>query len=250
MCDQRERLMDYLYDEAAPADRQGVEAHLETCGDCRTEMRAFRRVRQDLLAWDVPEYESVWTPFVPTPVAPWYQQVPTWAMATAAGLMFMLGTAGGFAANVLLVEPPTQSAAVAPVNESSNATSDAPVMMATSVAPATTASVVPPGLDEAAVRALIQGEIASSGVVRVASTAPGFTPAMRQALLEQTEELVYNRHKQQWDLMGQFATRVQGDLARERQASQIELGNLRDQIAGLQQTVNFLVTQQSARGQQ
>jgi len=237
MCDQRERLMDYLYDEAAPADRQGVEAHLETCGECRSEMRAFRRVRQDLLAWEVPAYESVWTPFAPAPVAPWYQQVPTWAMATAAGLMIMLGAAGGFAANTLLVGPPASSAAIASV--------EVPVPE-----PAVTASVVPPGLDEAAVRALIQGEIASSGVVRVANTAPGFTPAMRRELLEQTEELVYSRHKQQWDLMGQFATRVQGDLARERQASQIELGHLRDQIAGLQQTVNFLVTQQNARGQQ
>jgi len=246
MCDQRERLMDYLYDEAAPADRQGVEAHLEACGDCRTEMRAFRRVRQDLLAWEVPAYESVWTPFAPTPVAPWYQQVPAWAMATAAGLMIMLGTAGGFAANAWLTETTTQSTAIASVD----APATAPVMMATSAEPELTASVVPPGLDEAAVRALIQGEIASSGVVRVANTAPGFTPAMRRELLEQTEELVYSRHKQQWDLMGQFATRVQGDLARERQASQIELGHLRDQIAGLQQTVNFLVTQQSARGQQ
>lgn len=246
MCDQRERLIDYLYDEAAPADRQGMEAHLEACGDCRGEMRAFRRVRQDLLAWEVPAYDSVWTPFAPAPVAPWYQQVPAWAMATAAGLMVMLGTAGGFAANALLVGSPDQSAALASVEEPANT----PVMMATSVAPEPTTSMVPPGLDEAEVRALIQGEIASSGVVRVANTAPGFTPAMRRDLLEQTEELVYNRHKEQWDLMGQFATRVQGELARERQASQIELGNLRDQIAGLQQTVNFLVTQQNARGQQ
>lgn len=241
MCDQRERLMDYLYDEAAPADRQGVEAHLEACGDCRGEMRAFRRVRQDLLAWEVPAYESVWTPFAPTPVAPWYRQVPTWAMATAAGLMFVLGTAGGFAANALLVASPDQVAVVE--------STDAPAVMAR-VEQDMAAPIVPPGLDEAAVRALIQGEIAASGVVRVANTAPGLTPAMRQALLEETEALVYNRHKQQWELMGEFATGVQDDLARERQASQIELGNLRSQIAGLQQTVNFLVTQQSGRGQQ
>jgi anti-sigma factor RsiW len=237
MCDQRERLMDYLYDEAAPADRQGVEAHLETCGECRSEMRAFRRVRQDLLAWEVPAYESVWTPFAPVPVAPWYHQVPAWAMAAAAGLMIMLGSAGGFAANALLGGAPAQSTAIASV--------EAPVPE-----PAVTVAAVPPGLDEAAVRALIRGEIASSGVVRVANTAPGLTPAMRRELLEQTEELVFSRHKDQWERMGQFAASVQGELANERRASQIELGNLRDQIAGLQQTVNFLVTQQNARGQQ
>lgn len=237
MCDKRERLMDYLYDEAAPADRREVEDHLESCRDCKDEMRAFRRVREDLLAWDVPAYESVWTPFAPTPVAPWYQQVPAWAMTAAAGLMLLLGTAGGFAAQALVpgVAPDAATVAVA-----------TPVQPAASpVLPATLG-----GLDESEVRLLIQREVTQSGVMRVANTTLGLSPAERQQLLSATESLVYERHKEMLGKVSQFVSSIQTERAIDLREYQKEIGSLKNQVEGLQRTVDMMVAQQNAKGHQ
>jgi len=237
MCDKRERLMDYLYDEAAPADRREVETHLESCGDCRNEMRAFRRVREDLLAWDVPAYESVWTPFAPAPVAPWYRQVPAWAMTAAAGLMLLLGTAGGFAAQALVPGAAPEAATVAAAPPVAPA--------APAVLPATLV-----GLDESDVRLLIQREIAQSGVMRVANTTPGLSPALRQQLLNETESLVYAQHKETLGRVGQFVSMIQTERAIDLREYQKEIGTLKNQVEGLQRTVDFMVAQQNAKGHQ
>jgi anti-sigma factor RsiW len=118
MCEKREHVLDYLYDECDPAARRGVEAHLAECGSCRDELQGWRSVRTDLLAWGVPEQPSVWTPFAPPRVLPWYKQVPVWAMAAAATLVFAIGAAGGFVARAasatLLAQPSTQTVAAAP----------------------------------------------------------------------------------------------------------------------------------------
>jgi hypothetical protein len=239
MCDKRERLMDYLYDEAAPADRHEVETHLESCGDCRNEMRAFRRVREDLLAWDVPAYESVWTPFAPTPIAPWYRQVPAWALTAAAGLMLLLGTAGGFAGQALLPAAAALEAGTVAVT-----TPVEPV--AAAVLPA---SLV--GLDESQVRLMIQREISQSGVMRVADTAPGLSPAQRQQLLNETESLVYEQHKQTLGRVSQFVSVIQTERAIDLREYQKEIGTLKTQVEELQRTVNFMITApQNAKGQQ
>lgn len=231
MCDKRERLMDYLYDEAAPAERREVEAHLESCGDCRDEMRAFRRVREDLLAWDVPAYESVWTPFAPTPVAPWYSQVPAWAMTAAAGLMLLLGTAGGFAAQALRAsEPVPQSAPVAVLTPAPTLT---PVTLT--------------GLDEAQVRQLIHREVAQSGITRVANATPGLSPAQRQQLLNETESLVYAQHKETLGRVSQFVAAIQKEQDIDRREYQQEIGKLKIQVEDLRQSIFAL---QTAKGQQ
>src|SRR6187455_322821 len=72
MCDQREQLIGYLYAECTREERRAVEAHLQECSTCREDIGDFGAVRQDLLAWDVPPYESVWRPFVaPRTTTPW-----------------------------------------------------------------------------------------------------------------------------------------------------------------------------------
>jgi len=110
MCDDREKLIAYLYDEASASERRLVDAHLVTCADCRGELRDLRSVRQDLLSWDVPEHGSVWKPFVTTQ-AVWWKQVPAWGLAAAATLMFGIGLAGGFAARALTTAPVIQAQA-------------------------------------------------------------------------------------------------------------------------------------------
>jgi hypothetical protein len=237
MCDQREVLMDYLFDEASPAVRQQVEHHLETCDACRTEIRQFRQVRQDLLAWDVPEYTSVFTPFAPAEVRPWYRQVPAWTMAAAASVMFVLGTAGGFAAQSLMGTRVTTAAANPAV----------PPPPVTAMAPAGDM-----GLDEATVRQLIAGSVADVEgrlMTRVSQRAPGLDPKIREAILGDAAVLVRDSHAQQWDLLERYVNEVQRERARERRDYEQTVGNLRDRVAGLEQTVVNLL-QQGSKGQQ
>jgi hypothetical protein len=102
MCDQRERLLSYVYDEGDARERAEVQEHLDQCPDCRAEVAGLRSVRSDLLAWEVPAHEPVWRPFVAAPPVPWWRQVPAWAMAAAAGVMLLLGATGGVVAHSLM----------------------------------------------------------------------------------------------------------------------------------------------------
>ena len=115
MCDERERLIGYVYDEVDSAERAEVDRHVDSCAECRDEIRGLRSVRQDLLAWDVPEHGSVWQPFAPARMRPWWRDVPAWAMAVAATIMFLIGGAGGVVTRAFMDRPsPVAAQAAAP----------------------------------------------------------------------------------------------------------------------------------------
>jgi Putative zinc-finger len=119
MCDDRERLIGYVYDECDPVERQQIEAHLAECETCRAEIGGLRAVRQDLLAWHVPQSQGIWRPLPAAPRALPWQAMPTWALAAAAGLVLVVGAAGGAVATRFVPGPaPTgavQVVAPAPV---------------------------------------------------------------------------------------------------------------------------------------
>jgi anti-sigma factor RsiW len=121
MCDERERLIGYVYDECGDEERGLVDEHLESCETCREEISGLRATRQDLLAWEVPDHGSVWKPFVPARVTPWYREVPAWAMAAAAGVMVVLGLSGGMVGQQLLA---ARAATPAPVTIASSSVDD------------------------------------------------------------------------------------------------------------------------------
>jgi hypothetical protein len=112
MCNERDRLIAYLYDECDATERDAVQQHLDGCDECRTEVAGLRGVREDLLAWEVPAHGSVWTPFAPAPVRPSWRQVPAWAMAAAAGLVLLAGAAGGAAVQAFAPERSSSQVAV------------------------------------------------------------------------------------------------------------------------------------------
>jgi hypothetical protein len=102
MCEERERLIGYVYEECDASERQAIEEHLTSCPDCRQDIRGLRGVRQDLLAWDVPPHDAIWRPLAPPRrESPW-RAMPAWAMATAAGVILAVGAAGGAAVHALL----------------------------------------------------------------------------------------------------------------------------------------------------
>src|SRR5579872_3910663 len=116
MCPQREQLIAYLYDDCPAPERRQTEAHLDGCEACRLEIAGLRQVRQDLLAWDVPDHGSVWQPFAQPRVLPFWRQAPVWTMAAAASLLLLAGAAGGAVTYALLPhgEPAVAQAAAAP----------------------------------------------------------------------------------------------------------------------------------------
>lgn len=111
MCDERERLIDYLYGEASGADRAEVERHLADCHVCRAEIGGLRGVREDLLAWDVPAHEPIWRPVAPAPPPSSWKTTPSWGMlAAAAALVFAAGLGGGVASRVIFKDPAATAA--------------------------------------------------------------------------------------------------------------------------------------------
>jgi len=114
MCNEREKLIGYLYDECDVSERAAVQRHIETCAECRVEIASLRSVRGDLAGWQVPEHESVWKPFVAAPTPRWWQHLPQWALAAAAGIVIVSGAAGG-AVTHAFISHDSQSATTVPV---------------------------------------------------------------------------------------------------------------------------------------
>ena len=57
MCEEKDLLVSYLYDDLGDADRARFERHLRGCTDCRDELTALRGVRADLTSWAPPASE-------------------------------------------------------------------------------------------------------------------------------------------------------------------------------------------------
>jgi anti-sigma factor RsiW len=101
MCDERERLIEYLYEECDPREKAEVQAHVADCETCRTEIAGLRGVRQDLLAWSVPAAAPMWRPQQPDRAAASWRDMPLWTLAAAAALVILAGLTGGLVSHLL-----------------------------------------------------------------------------------------------------------------------------------------------------
>jgi len=124
-CDDKARLVAYLYDEPDGAgDREGIEAHLAYCRACAEELDQLRGVRAELGQWQPPEAELGFRVVrEPAPVArPWWR-AHAWApIGLAAGLILAAGAAlanvevqvanGGVTLRAGWSRPPVAAAAV------------------------------------------------------------------------------------------------------------------------------------------
>jgi anti-sigma factor RsiW len=175
MCDQREQLIGYLYGESDPDQRRRVEAHLGECPGCRAEINGLRAVRDDLLAWNVPEPEPIWRPVAPAPVVVAPRRVPAWALAAAASVLFTVGLAGG------MVVRGGWPAAVPAAQET----------LATAAAPPTAAvpAVAPEDLAQLEAKILARLSSELDRKVQAATAASNAAPVMAASPSVNTEEL-------------------------------------------------------------
>jgi anti-sigma factor RsiW len=93
-CDEKDRLVGYLYDEASAAERAAVEAHLSRCAACAAELEDLKGVRGHLAGWHAPEIDLGFrVTREPVGGAPargaW--ALPLWAQAAAAVLVLAAG---------------------------------------------------------------------------------------------------------------------------------------------------------------
>jgi hypothetical protein len=96
MCDSKDLLVGYLYDELDPAGRRAFETHLSSCAECREEIGGLKTTRAQLARWTPPEPDFAFTIVRRSAAAqppPRFRVPPVWGLAAAAMLVLALGAA-------------------------------------------------------------------------------------------------------------------------------------------------------------
>lgn len=100
-CDDKHRLVSYLYGESSPEESAAIQSHLATCVPCAQEFAGLQDVRGHLAAWPAPEVDLGFTmtrasaPVASAPRPPSRSSwaLPAWAQAVAAVLVLSVGAA-------------------------------------------------------------------------------------------------------------------------------------------------------------
>ena len=98
MCDSKELLVGFLYDEIDPVSKRSFERHLATCADCRDELAELGATREQIALWAPPDadlgFRIVRGDSTPAPSRFRFPSFsPAWALAAAALLVLAVGAA-------------------------------------------------------------------------------------------------------------------------------------------------------------
>jgi hypothetical protein len=95
MCDSKELLVSFLYDEIDPTAKQAFQEHLSTCVECRDELAALGATRAQVALWTPPDGDLGFRIVRETesPKRRWFQLSPAWGLAAAAMLLAAIGAA-------------------------------------------------------------------------------------------------------------------------------------------------------------
>ncbi len=98
MCDSKELLVGFLYDEIDPVSKRTFEHHLMTCADCRDELAALGATREQIALWAPPDadlgFRIVRGTAEPAPSRfRFFSFSPAWGFAAAALLLLAIGSA-------------------------------------------------------------------------------------------------------------------------------------------------------------
>jgi hypothetical protein len=96
MCDSKDLLVSFLYDELDGAQKQAFRTHMLSCAECRDELAELRGARRHLKLWAPPEpdlgFQIVRNSSTPAPVTR-ARLNPLWGLAAAAVLVLAAGAA-------------------------------------------------------------------------------------------------------------------------------------------------------------
>jgi hypothetical protein len=96
MCDSKELLVAFLYDELDPSTKRTFEAHIASCIECRDEIADLRATRGQIAMWTPPEpdlgFRIVRGAAAPAPPLR-FRIAPAWGLAAAALLVLAVGAA-------------------------------------------------------------------------------------------------------------------------------------------------------------
>src|SRR5215210_7627513 len=96
MCDSKDLLIAFLYDELAPGERRAFESHLSSCAECRGELAGLRTTRGQIAQWAPPHPELAFSIVRggAAPAAPARFRIsPAWGLAAAALLVMAVSAA-------------------------------------------------------------------------------------------------------------------------------------------------------------
>jgi hypothetical protein len=236
-CDDKQRLIGYLYGELTDGDRATFDAHLATCAACAAEVADLRAVRVDLTAWQPPDAELGFRIVREAEAAParrWWQ-VPGWApVALAAGLLLALAASVEVEYGNGAVVIRTGWAKAAPVAATADARATAP-----RPSPVTAGLQTRGAMSEADVRAALASlesrlrtEMAT---VRTAAPvpSPGGADVDRAGVIRHVEDLIEaSERRQQRELALRLAQAMQ-DVDTQRRSDLVRIENGLGQIEGL-----------------
>ena len=255
MCEaNHESLVGCLYGELTPDEQRAFDAHLQTCEECRGEMKALRRVRDDLVSWSPPECRdlpSSWAvaPETPAPMARLTAWAPAFALAAAA--MLVLAASASIANLEVRYDDQGFSVRTGRPAESQPAPAAVP-------APATPAEAAPQNAsfvtaeELAAFEARLKASFSSAPVqaASVSSSTPQL-PADVRRLIEASEERTRNEMATRFlEIVSDFEGHRRTDMLRVQQA----LGQLQRtsgaEAAQTRDIVNRLMLASSGQQQQ
>ena len=99
VCDNKDDLVAYLYDEVTPAEREAIKTHVAACAACRQEIDDLRGVRGRLASWAPPEpdlgFRVVRDTRAPARWSGW--RAPAWGLGLAAAATLVLAAAAAVA---------------------------------------------------------------------------------------------------------------------------------------------------------
>lgn len=263
MCEAKhESLVGCLYGELTSDEQRAFDAHLQTCAECRGELKALRRVRDDLVSWAPPECRdlpSSWAvaPAPPAPMARLTSWAPAFALAAAA--MLVLAASASIANLEVRYDDQgfvvrTGRAAEAPAAATSPSTVSAPAASSAGAAPMNASFVTAEELAafEARLKASFSESAgrASAQTASIASSNPQL-PAEVRRWIEASEERTRSEMAARFlEIATDFEGHRRADMLRVQQA----LGQLQRtsgaEAAQTRDIVNRLMLVSSGQQQQ
>jgi hypothetical protein len=231
-CEDKDRLVSYLYDDGSDAERAAVEAHVARCAACAAELAALEAVRASLADWQAPETAlgfRITRTSADVPARSRWWPLPAWAQAAAAVLVL---AAGAGLANLEITygrEGLTMRTGWA--RQDSAAATRASLGPAQPATAAANAATVVTARDLAALEERLRTELAHS--TRTSVAVPAGAAANSRDLMQQVRALVAESEQRQQKELALRLTQVLRDVESQRRADLVRIEQNMGQIEGL-----------------